>query len=386
MRQSWFSRGFIAAIFLLAVLYGSAPLFIPSPAPASAPTDQFSAGRAMRHVRALAQTKRVAGTPGMEQTAGYLVEALKACHLEPEIQVASSSVGLLRNVVVRLEGKQPGNALLILSHPDSVAYGAGDNASGAAVLLETACALKAGQPLKNDIILLFDDGEEAGYLGGFAFAKSHPWMMEVRRVIGLDTAAWGPVVLLQTTPGNAGFIRAYASSVRNPTAFGFFAAADWTISQDTSEIQPFYEQGIPGMALEDPTAFYGKHSEADALERVKEGSLQQMGEQVLALARSLGEADLLHSSTSDHCFFTLWKIGVVHYPANWNIALAILASLGLAALVVKGIRQKTFSVRSFFLAVLFLLLALVGAAVIGVMTTKIFGSFIPISTPIRTAT
>lgn len=258
-----------------------------------------------------------------------------------------------------------------------VAYGAGDNASGAAVLLETACALKAGQPLKNDIILLFDDGEEAGYLGGFAFAKSHPWMMEVRRVIGLDTAAWGPVVLLQTTPGNAGFIRAYASSVRNPTAFGFFAAADWTISQDTSEIQPFYEQGIPGMALEDPTAFYGKHSEADALERVKEGSLQQMGEQVLALARSLGEADLLHSSTSDHCFFTLWKIGVVHYPANWNIALAILASLGLAALVVKGIRQKTFSVRSFFLAVLFLLLALVGAAVIGVMTTKIFGSLYP---------
>jgi hypothetical protein len=327
MRQSWLSRGFLAVILLLAALYGSAPLFLPSPAVASVPPDQFSAGRAMRYVSILAQIKRVAGTPGMEQTASYLVEALRACHLEPEIQVASASVGLLRNVVVRLEGSQPGNALLILSHPDSVSYGAGDNASGVAVLLETACALKAGQPLKNDIILLFDDGEEAGYLGGFAFAKSHPWMMEVRRVIGLDTAAWGPVVLLQTTPGNADLIRMYASSVRNPTAFGFFATADWSISQDTSEIQPFYEQSIPGMALEDPTAFNGKHSEADTVEKVKEGSLQQMGEQVLALARSLGEADLIQSSSSDYSYFTLWKIGVVNYPANWNIPLAIFSTL-----------------------------------------------------------
>jgi hypothetical protein len=374
-------RGLLAGIFLLAVFYGVAPLFLPSPAPASGPSEKFSAERAMLHVRALAKVKRLAGSPGMQQTTDYLVEALKTCGFDPQIQETPSKVGLLRNVVVKLEGSQPGNALLILSHPDSVSYGAGDNASGAAVLLEIARSLQAGEQLQNDIILLFDDGEELGYLEGYAFAQNHPWMSKVRRAIGLDTAAWDPVVLLQTTPGNADFIRAYARSVPNPTAFGFFAAADWSISHDTSEIQPFYEQGIPGLALEDPTAFVGKHSELDTAEKVKPGSLQQMGEQVLALARTMGEADLTQFALTDESYFTLWKVGVIHYPASANIYLAILSACGLFYLIYREIRQKKIATRSLLLAVLFILSALLGSTLLGVASTKIFGILFPNPNP-----
>jgi hypothetical protein len=381
MKRGWLARVLMILGFLGLVFYGLAPLFLPTPAPASIPLDQFSAGRAMRHVSVLAQIKRVAGTPGMDQAASYLVSTLKACHLAPEIQVAPSSVGLLRNVVVRLEGSQPGNALLILSHPDSISYGAGDNASGAAVLLETACALNAGQPLKNDIIFLFDDGEEAGYLGGYAFAKNHIYMIEVRRVIGLDTAAWGPVVLLQTTPSNASFIHYYASSVRNPTAFGFLADADWNISQDTSEITPFYAQGIPGMALEDPTAFKGKHSDADTLEKVKEGSLQQMGEQVIALGRSLGNADLMQPSTSDQSYFTLWKIGVVHYPADWNFIFVGISTIGLAFLIGSGIKRKALAGRSLVFSGILLFLAALSMGLVGVVCNSLFKAFFPNTNP-----
>ena len=51
-----------------------------------------------------------------------------------------------------------------MAHYDSVPFGPGaaDDGAGVVTLLETARALKAGPPLKNDVIFLFTDGEEAG--------------------------------------------------------------------------------------------------------------------------------------------------------------------------------------------------------------------------------
>jgi len=377
MKRYLVSNGMLIIGILALALYGSAPLFLPPPAPASIPMEQFSAGRALQHVQKLAQNPRVVGTTGMEKAASYVAGILRGCNLEPEIQAAPSKKGTLHNVVVRLPGSQPGNALLIVSHIDSVSFGAGDNASGAAVLLEMACSLKTGEQLRNDIIFLFEDGEEAGYLGGYAFAEMDPEVQAVRRVIGLDTAAWGPVVLLQTTPGNADFIRAYASSVKNPTAFGFFADADWNISNDSSELLPFYERSLSGLELEDPTAFSGKHSETDTLEKVKPGSLQQMGDQVLSLARYLGNTDLAHTSGSNLSYFFLWGLGLVHYPATWNLVFAVLSVVGWAILTGKGIRQKTMGGRAIFLATVFLFVAIIGSAILGIAGTAVFGMLFP---------
>jgi hypothetical protein len=377
MRRNWVVGIVLFAAFLLAALYGSASLFLPQPQSVSIPADQFSAERAMQHVQLLAQAPRVIGTPGMEQAAAYTAQVLKSCGLTSEIQSLPSSSGLLHNVVVRIRGSQPGQALLIVSHLDSVSYGAGDNASGAAVLLETACALNTGEQLKNDIFLLFEDGEEQGYLGGYAFAATDASMQAVRRVIGLDTAAWGPVVLLQTTPGNADFIQAYVSSVKDPTAFGFFAEADWKISADTSEVQPFYERDLPGLELEDPTAFTGKHSAADTVEKVRPGSLQQMGDQVLALTRNLGNSDLTQFSKSDQSYFSLWRIGLVHYPAGWNLVLALLGLVGLFILIGKGIRGKTLCWSSFLASFGILLVVMIGSILAGLLGSKTFEYFFP---------
>lgn len=203
MRRTWLTGVLSIAGFVLLVIYGSGPLFLPQPKPTSIPADQFSAERARQHVDRLAQSPRLTGTKGMEQAATYIAAFLRACGLEPEIHESSSSKGILRNVVVRIPSSQAGNAVLILSHVDSVSYGAGDNASGAAVLLETACALRAGKAPHHELILLFEDGEEYGYLGGYAFAATDRSMRSIGRVIGLDTAAWGPVVVLQATPGNS---------------------------------------------------------------------------------------------------------------------------------------------------------------------------------------
>ncbi len=367
--------------FLLLILFGVAPLFLPKSEPSSLPAEQFSAERAIRHVERLAQRPRLVGTAGMEEASSYVSAILQGCGLIPEFQVDSSPKGILRNVIARLPGRHPSGALLILTHVDSISYGAGDNASGAGVLLEAACALKAGKQLQNDIILLFEDGEEFGYLGGYAFALNDAPANPIRRVIGLDTAAWGPVVLLQTTPENASLVQAYASSVKNPTAYGFFADADWNISGDTSEIQPFFERGIPGLELEDPRAFSGKHSETDTLNSVLPGSLQQMGDQVLALARFLGDSDLASRSNGRLSFFSLWRIGLVYYPAGWNLALAALSFIAVAFLIGKGLRRKDLAGHALILAAIILFLALILAALAGAVGGAVFGALFPNPNP-----
>jgi Peptidase family M28 len=381
MHRRWVSISALVMCLVLSALYGSAPLFLPKPADASVPSDQFSADRAMAYVRTLAETPRMSGTPGMDRSAAYLVEMLSSCDLTPEIQDASAQNGTLHNVVVHISGSNHENAVLIVSHVDSVSFGAGDNATGSAVLMELACNLQAGSQLRNDVILLFEDGEEAGYLGGYAFTATDPSVKTIRRVVGLDTAAWGPVVLLQTSPGNAGFIQAYATSVPNPTAFGFFADADWNISHDTSEIQPFYELGIPGLELEDPTAFSGKHSAADTIENIKPGSMQQMGEQVLTLTKYLANSDLTTTSSSNFSYFTLFALGTIHYPSQLNILLVILSALVLIVLSISGARQSTITVRNLVYSAVLITLSFIGAAIIGIAGSVLFDKFFPNPNP-----
>ena len=334
----------------------------------------------MTHVRVLSQAPRVVGSPEMVSTANYLVETLRTYGLDAEIQESPSAKGTLHNVIARIPGRDPSRALLILTHPDSVSFGAGDNASGVAVLLETARALQTGAQPRSDIILLFDDGEEEDYLGGYAFAQSHPWMKEIQCVIGLDTAAWGPVVLVQTTLGNGNLVRFYASSVPDPAAFGFFADAV-TLSQTETEIKPFNERDLPGLELEDPTAFSGKHSADDSIEHVRPGSMQQMGEQTLALARSFGDRYRAQAFVGDLSYFTLWPIGVIHYPVYWNILLVSLAGIGLVILIGVGIKRKAIIGRTIALSFTSLLLVILLAGLAGLGSNALFSLLFPSPNP-----
>ena len=97
--------------------------------------------------------------------------------------------GTIQNLMARLPGTVGGKAILLVCHYDSVATasGASDDGSGVATLLETARALRAGPPIKNDVIFLFTNGEEVGLLGTQAFVKQHPWAKEIGMALNFDT-------------------------------------------------------------------------------------------------------------------------------------------------------------------------------------------------------
>ncbi len=118
---------------------------------------------------AIAQKPHPTGSPENARVRDYLVVPLRALGLEPQVQTASVAryepkpkwrgpavAATVKNIVARLRGTANTKAVMLAAHYDSVPSGPGasDDSSGAVTLLETARALKAGPPLRNDVIFL----------------------------------------------------------------------------------------------------------------------------------------------------------------------------------------------------------------------------------------
>ena len=58
----------------------------PNALPASAPATEFSAERAIEHIKVIAQEPRISGSLGYENARDYVMDELKALGLNPETQ------------------------------------------------------------------------------------------------------------------------------------------------------------------------------------------------------------------------------------------------------------------------------------------------------------
>ena len=108
----------------------------------------------MAHVSALARAPHPAGSDEIERVRGYIVAQLEALGITYEVQQAhfvspsgSAAIGTtVENIVARLPGSDPGQALLLDAHYDTRAMtpGASDCSSCVGIVLETARALQPG--------------------------------------------------------------------------------------------------------------------------------------------------------------------------------------------------------------------------------------------------
>lgn len=162
-------------------------------------TDSVSTTRIYGYQRALAQfDSRAITRPGNNQAGAWLGETLLAFGYAPEYQwfqpaALGASGGQTANVVATLRGTTHPELVYVLgSHYDSVEPGAGadDNASGIAVLLETARIL-AGNPLPATVVFVAFTGEESGLLGASEFARRAAQdSLEVRGALNNDMLGW----------------------------------------------------------------------------------------------------------------------------------------------------------------------------------------------------
>ncbi len=188
-----------AALLGFSVWLGFRALVPPNVVPASAPVREFSAERAFSHLRIIAARPHPSGSPENARVRDYIFEQLRSLKLAPQIQTATGTdlqtiwgpfywTGTAQNIAVRLEGRQSTGTLLVMAHYDSVPTGPGaaDDAAGTAATLEILRGLKSTPPLMNDVVAVFTDGEEAGFVGAQAFLDEHPWAKQVRLALALD--------------------------------------------------------------------------------------------------------------------------------------------------------------------------------------------------------
>jgi hypothetical protein len=356
-------RVLLSAVILAAILVLSiAALRPPTPKPLNAPATEFSATRAVATLHRILgdDAPHPIGSPADDDVRNRIVDELNALGYEPQVQTGFACSGFgtcatVRNVLARIDGAEtnaggvavPGSSVLLAAHYDSVPAGPGDSddGTGVAAVLEIARALKSLPAPRHSIILLLDEGEEAGLLGARAFVDSHPWAKEVRAAVNLDARGTsGPSLMFETGSANDWTVRLYSRHAPRPATSSIFYTVYQQLPSDT-DFTIFKAAGYQGLNF----AFIGDepqyHTPLDNSANVKLGSLQHHGENALPMILALANADLSAPLQEEAVFFDLLERRVIHWPARRTFPIAICALILLLAEILWMLRGKRLVLR-----------------------------------------
>src|SRR5688500_12599389 len=333
--------GRVAGLLVVALLLGLtawsvAALQPPDPLPLTAPAQEFSAARAFEHVQGVAGEIHVAGSPANDRVVDRLVATLTELGLDTRVQNAvgtwqggpgETEMARVRNVVGFLPGSDPTGRLFLMAHHDSVETGPGgaDDAAGVSSILEAVRALSQGAQLRNDVVVVLTDAEEACFCGAEAFASSHPLAGDGGVVLNFEArGTTGPPIMFETSRGNADLAAAFASAAPHPVASSFAVEVYRALPNDTDFSVLLGDGDFTGLntAFIDGAAAY--HTPQDTADRLDRGTLQAMGDNTLAVTRELAGRDLgalKQPGAQDATYFPV--LGeLARYPGSWAWPLA----------------------------------------------------------------
>lgn len=347
--------GLAAALVLLALVLVVAVARREPPEPKSkdAPAAEASGARAREVLSDLLGdgSPHPVGSPANAAVRERLVARLRGLGLEPTVEGGlecggrSGNCAQVENVMARLDGTQPSGDILVMAHYDSVPAGAGaaDDMTGVAAILEAVRALKAGPPLKNNVLLLFDEGEEPGLLGARWFADHSSSASGVKVIVNLEARGTsGPSLMFETSSDNAWTVSRYASAAPHPVTSSVFAAIYDLMPNDT-DLSVFKRRDLPVPGLN--FAFIGEpthyHTSLDRLDNVSPASIQHHADNALAAVRSLGDADLAHPPRGRLVFFDVLGAAVVRWPMGWTLWIGLLGLVLILLVTVLAVRRGT---------------------------------------------
>jgi hypothetical protein len=323
-------------------------LRVGEPAGVDAPLTRFSAGRAMADVAQVARVPHPTGSPANHAVRDRLIERMTELGLAPRLRRDESVLQVSDRrfegaLVETLVGVAPGRdrtlpLLALMAHYDSVpgAPGAADDGAGVAAVLETVRALTAQGTPARDVAVILTDGEEAGLLGARAFFQRDPLARRIGFVLNLEArGSGGRVQMFQTGVDNGGAVELFRRTAVRPSAGSLFGEVYKRLPSDT-DFTVARAAGIAGFNY----AFLGRafdyHAPTDTPANLQQGSLQDMGDQVLAAARAIAFDRTLPQRRPDAVYGVAPWGAVIDYPAPWGwlpiaLAAALLALSGRAA-------------------------------------------------------
>jgi hypothetical protein len=350
----------------------------PAALPVDALSKDFSAGRAQKHVEAIARAPHPMGSAEAANVRRILCQKLAELGLSPHVQSPKSSISPVRNVLTRItgQGRVGEKAIMLCAHYDTVAEspGAGDDGSGIAVVIETVRALKASPPLERDVIVLFDDGEENRFHGARLFVEEHSWASDVGVVLNFDARGnSGPSFMFETSDDNGWLIEQYSKAILHPLATSL-SMDIYKIMPNNTDMTIFKRAGMAGLnfAFGAGIAYY--HSPEDTPENLDLRTLQHQGENALAMTRRLGRLDLDHRTRPDVIYTSILGRFVVSYDKKWAVPLALITS-GLFLLITAiSLRSNESKFRDLVAGAGILFVAM-GASLLIVMILFVIGLF-----------
>ncbi len=335
----------LAALVLFATI-GLLGLSTPAPLPASAPATEFSAERALTHLAHIAGKTHMLGSPENAEVRRYLLSELRTLGYEPQVQAELGiaqrdliAAGYVNNIAARIPGSRPGKALMLVAHYDSVSTGPGaaDDGASVAAILETLRALKTSPPLRNDLLVLFTDGEEPGLLGAEAFVAGNPLAADVGLALNFEYRGnRGPALLFETSAGNGKLIEAFAK-VHHPVGTSLLYEV-YKILPNLTDVSVFKRAGMPSMNFAAIGNAPSYHTQLDRPELLSPASVQHQGDIMLALARDLGNANLNDLRSGNRIYFDVMGMGLVTYSERLVWPLTGVLILLFGAIVLRGTR------------------------------------------------
>jgi hypothetical protein len=356
---AWLRTIAVLLVVAAAAMAGLASMTPPAARPASAPAGLFSAERAMGHLPSIASRPHPTGTAAASNVRAYLMEALARLGFEVSVQDTTSLndrpskhgypvvAAHVRNVVARRAGTEGPPAVLLSAHYDSreLAPGASDDGYGTAVLLETARALSTTPPLRRDVILLISEGEELGLLGAKAFVEDSPLARDVGVVVNVDSRGdRGPGLMFQTSEHGSALVETLARVAPQVTAASLSQEVYRRMPNGT-DFSEWLGAGHAGLDFASIDGFERYHQATDTVANADPRTVQQLGDQVLGLARAFGDLGALPpASTHDDVYFDAGPL-FIHYDARDALPLGILALAGTVAATIVAARRRLLTVR-----------------------------------------
>jgi hypothetical protein len=276
------------------------------------PTKGFNANLAQAHLKEITKAPHDVNSYENDKVLDYLIENVEKLKnitdritylLDTKSEVVDS-VGSqsdnftlyypVSNLVARFKADNSnGKALLLSAHYDSrpLAPGATDDGVGTVVCLEILRALIASPPKYYDVMINFNNGEEAGLLGSKGFAY-HPWLKDVAGFVNLEGAGAGGKALLfqsSSTAINKALIKGHHHHA-NVIGNDLFKLG---LIQSKTDYQVYNQElNLPGVDM----AFYRNralyHTVRDTFDNTPIESINQMGNFVWQCVQNLGSGEL----------------------------------------------------------------------------------------------
>lgn len=356
LSKKLFGLGFI----ILAVWYSLWMIQAPDPKPESAPPDLFSAERAFAHIQQIGRYPHPLGSKDNERVRDYIVNELQKMGLNPEMQQGiamkqeSALAGNVKNVLVKIPGSDPKQTIMLMAHYDSVPNGPGaaDDGMGVSAILEALRALQSRDALKNNLWVLFTDGEERGLLGAEYFIQADDDWKELDLVMNIEARGTnGSSIMFETSSGNENLISHFAAASGSPVANSLSYTVYKLIPNDT-DLSVFKRAGVNGLNFANIEGVLNYHTAQDLPENVSKATLQDHGQNVLSNTLYFGNTNFEAEGSSDAVYFNGLTGNIIWYPASWSFPIAAAGALILLIYLVILFRRKTITPGKYLLGIL----------------------------------